>query len=210
MAVFQHAFEICRHRFLALACHLLSRSADPEARRWAAYTQQRGEERRDADHSMDRRYVNVTGGPRESPGLGIVAAELTRAGFGSLISIVPGPLMRATHGKGLGHSHMPLSPQSTYDVIHTMFDEAFQLANPAGDRDPELDLQGLASPLWGHHSLRRFADTCARQTREQTGATEQDIDLTFGWMEAFHSAKMQVHYESRFTRDRRCCVTRLV
>ena len=44
----------------------------------------------------------------------------------------------------------------------------------------------------------------------QTGASEQDIDLTFGWMENFYSAKMQVHYESRFTRERRSCVTRLV
>ena len=44
----------------------------------------------------------------------------------------------------------------------------------------------------------------------QTGASEQDIALTFGWMEAFYSAKMQVHYESRFTRERRSCVTRLV
>ena len=118
--------------------------------------------------------------------------------------------MRATHGKALGHAHMPLSPQSTYDVIHAMFDEAYRLANPVGDADTELDLQGLPAPLWGHHPLRRFADTCARQTRDRSGATEQDIDLTFGWMESFHSAKMQVHYESRFTRDRRCCVTRFV
>ena len=67
-----------------------------------------------------------------------------------------------------------------------MFDAAFEAANPPGDADPELDLQGLPSPLWGHHSLRRFADTCARQTMVQTGATEQDIDLVFGWMEAFY------------------------
>mmetsp|Transcript_66296 Transcript_66296/g.198036 ORF Transcript_66296/g.198036 Transcript_66296/m.198036 type:complete len:2091 (+) Transcript_66296:2828-9100(+) len=196
---------------LALACRLLSRSADPEARRWADFTLLRGEERRSGEHSMDKRYVNVVGGTwNHMTEHGTVAAELTRAGFGDLLSIVPGPLTRSTHGKTLGHSHMPLAPQSTYDTLHGMMDEAFRLSNPEGDRDPELDLQGLPSPLWGHHSFRRFADTCARQTMKESGATEQDIDLTFGWMEAFYSAKMQIHYESRFTRERRCCVTRLV
>ena len=118
--------------------------------------------------------------------------------------------MRSTHGQKLGHSHMPLQPQSTYDTLHSMMDAAYTIANPEGDRDPELDLQGLAEPQWGHHSFRRFADTCARQTMSVSGASEQDIDLTFGWMEAFYSAKMQVHYESRFKRERRCCVTRLI
>ena len=44
----------------------------------------------------------------------------------------------------------------------------------------------------------------------QSDATEQDIDLTFGWMESFYSAKMQIHYQSRFTREQRSRVTRLV
>jgi hypothetical protein len=44
----------------------------------------------------------------------------------------------------------------------------------------------------------------------QTGATEEDIDLTFGWQEAMYSKKMQIHYESRFTRDRRVNVTRMM
>ena len=42
-----------------------------------------------------------------------------------------------------------------------------------------------------------------------TGASEQDIDLYFGWMERFYQQKMQVHYESRFTRTRRTAVTSL-
>ena len=42
---------------------------------------------------------------------------------------------------------------------------------------------------------------------EQTGATELDIDLTFGWREAMHSRLMQVHYESIFIRARRARVT---
>ena len=40
-----------------------------------------------------------------------------------------------------------------------------------------------------------------------TGASEKDIDLLFGWLEAYYSAKMQDHYESVFTRERRCRVT---
>ena len=52
-----------------------------------------------------------------------------------------------------------------------------------------------------------LSDTIARQTMALTGATEQDIDLYFGWMERFYQAKMQIHYESRFTRTRRTAVT---
>ena len=85
-------------------------------------------------------------------------------------------------------------------------DKAFAEAN-RDSPDPELDLAGLASPLWGHHSFRRFTDTVARQTMELTGATEQDIDLVFGWIEAFYSAKMQVHYQATFVRERRAAVT---
>ena len=75
--------------------------------------------------------------------------------------------------------------------------------------DDELDLQGFDKPLWGNHSLRRFADTVARQTMALTGASEQDIDLYFGWLERFYQQKMQIHYESRFTRTRRSAVTSL-
>ena len=54
---------------------------------------------------------------------------------------------------------------STYEVFHSLFDAAFEELM-AGGGDPELDLQGLAAPQWGHHSLRRLADTVARQTRD--------------------------------------------
>ena len=42
------------------------------------------------------------------------------------------------------------------------------------------------------------------------GATEQDIDIIFGWMENFYSAKMQMHYESKFDREQRKVVTMMV
>ena len=105
---------------------------------------------------------------------------------------------------------MPLQPSSTYRLLHQLLDFAYDKAmgNPA-DPDPELDLAGLDAPQWGHHSFRRFADTVARQTMHLTGASEQDIDVVFGWMEAFYSQKMQLHYSSNFTRERRKCVTSL-
>ena len=139
----------------------------------------------------------------------MVVAELEKAGFGDYIHIVPGPLIRATSHNGTRLSHMPLAPQSTYDALHALLDEAHRLANLESP-DPELDLQGLAKPRWGHHSFRRMADTVARQTMSITGASEQDIDLIFGWSERMYSQKMQVHYESRFDRERRKIVTRLV
>ena len=128
--------------------------------------------------------------------------------FGDYLDIVPGPLVRSTHGAKLGFAHMPLDPGGTYQRLHQLMEEAWVESRKEGP-DPELDLQGYEEPLWGHHSFRRFADTVARQTMAQTGASVQDIDLYFGWMERFYNAQMQVHYASRFTRERRSCVTSL-
>ena len=156
---------------------------------------------------MDKRYVNLTGGARLSSDISRLCLELETAGFGDLVSVIPGPLMRSTHFRTpVRFTHMPLTSQSTYEVVHALFDQAYERLLVEGG-DPELDLQGLAAPLWGHHSLRRLADTVARQTRAITGASEQDIDMIFGWLEAMYSHKMQLHYESRFDRTRRSMVT---
>jgi len=104
-------------------------------------------------------------------------------------------------------SHMPLDPSSTYETLHKIMDKCHELSNPPGDADPWLDLQGLEIPLWGHHSWSRMADTVARATMAKSGATEQDIDLVFGWLEEMYSHRMQFHYETRFNRDRRYRVT---
>ena len=190
---------------LDLVGRLMRRSRSTEARRWADYVVFRGKQRLDAD-SMDKRYINLVGGPRDSADIATVMAELSLAGFDDWLSVVPGPLLRATHGAAKGLTHMPIVPGSTYSILHDCFDAAFTEANRSSP-DPELDLQGFDSPLWGHHSLRRFADTVARETMQITGATEQDIDIVFGWLEAFYSAKMQLHYQSRFTREKRSAVT---
>ena len=55
-----------------------------------------------------------------------------------------------------------------------------------------------------------MADTIARATRDRTGATEQAIDLLFGWLEAFYSRKMQLHYETKLVREERAVITRFV
>ena len=105
---------------------------------------------------------------------------------------------------------MPLDPSTTYGTLHKLLDEAYALANPTGDPDPWLDLQGLDEPLWGHHSFRRCADSVARATMSQTGATEDDIDLTFGWQEKMYNQRMQYHYATRFNREKRYRVTMLL
>ena len=104
---------------------------------------------------------------------------------------------------------MPLQPSTTYALLHECLPKAYELAN-ATSPDPELDLQGLAEPLWGHHSLRRGADTVARHTMHLTGATERDIDLLFGWSEYLYKKVMQLHYESNMDRDRRSRVTSMM
>ena len=158
--------------------------------------------------SADKRYVNVVGGPVGGPDIATVCEELTLAGFGEWIEIVPGPLMRATYGK-LVYAHMPLDARSTYHYLGAsqVMEQAWQ-KSLRGPPDPEPDLQGFEEPLWGHHSFRRFADTVARETMGISGATTQDIDILFGWQERMYNSTMQIHYESVFTRDRRTRVTR--
>ena len=62
--------------------------------------------------------------------------------------------------------------------------------------DPDLDLAPGRAPKWTTHSLRRLADTVARRYREQTGVTEDQIDIYFGWQERILLKAMQYHYAS--------------
>ena len=74
-------------------------------------------------------------------------------------------------------------------------------ADPA-DPDPDLDLRRGEDPHWSTHSLRRLADTVARRFRGETGSSEADIDLYFGWHEKILLKAMQVHYASMSIRER--------
>ena len=193
---------------LELIQRILARSSCREARKWSDYSFRRAKERLQGD-SLEKKYINLAGGHFRCPELGQLLAELDKAGLSDRVELVPGPLMRATHGKDMGMAHMPLQPSSTYKMLHDCFDRAFEMAN-AETADPELDLRGLSAPLWGHHSARRGADTIARDSMEITGATERDIDIIFGWNEHMYRAVMQLHYESNTQRDRRAKVTSMM
>jgi hypothetical protein len=184
---------------------MLRRSKVASVRKAAAANMARAEKRYEATISKDKRYINVHGGQSNDSSIADLVYELTGAGLGSFVSIAEGPLMRSTDGAAI--SHMAIDPSSTYSSLHKIMDEAYELSNPEGDPDPWLDLQGLESPLWGHHSWRRLADTLARATMAKSGSSEQDIDLTFGWRENMYSQVMQYHYETRFNRERRYRVT---
>ena len=58
--------------------------------------------------------------------------------------------------------------------------------------------------------MRRLGDTTARRYRSFTGASEAAIDIYFGWQERVLKKAMQVHYESKFDREKRKNVTRLI
>ena len=88
----------------------------------------RAKQRLQAD-SFDKKYVNLVGGPLGCDDLAQVSREMHMAGLGDAFSIVPGPFMRATHGKALGLTHMPLQPSSTYDMLHECLPRAYELAN---------------------------------------------------------------------------------
>ena len=211
---------------LELLCSLLERSQSAEVRRHASTSRTKAWERFQGSSSVEKRYVNVVGGrggrtitladgttvhQGMSPDIATAVRELERAGFTEKgrVAVLPGPLIRASSHGGKVQSHMPWVPNSSYGQIDDLLDEAHRLAN-LETPDPELDLQGLPKPLWAHHSNRRLSDTVARQTMAETGASEQDIDLVFGWQEAMHSARMQLHYESKFDREKRKAVTRKV
>ena len=96
---------------------------------------------------------------------------------------------------------MPSPPESLFKKMGEMLEEACQVSNK-DTPDPELDLQGLKKPKWGSHSLRRGADKIARAHMSETGASEADIDLLFGWREKFYSEQMQIHYAGLARSDR--------
>lgn len=152
---------------LALLVRTLKNSKVAQARKFADYIALRGGERLRGD-SLNKKYVNVMGmDSATSVDSDQLILELAKAGFAEKgrVVIEAGPLIRATHGP-LGHTHLPLSVSSTYAPLHRYFDEAIRRANPPGDPDRELDLQGRDFPKFGHHSDRRCADSVARQTRQ--------------------------------------------
>ena len=191
---------------------LWARSRCAETRKHSNTSRQKGLARAIMTGSQDKKYVNVVGGPEDCGAIGTTVLEMKRAGFteAGRISVVPGPLLVATTDVGRALTHMPLDPGSTYPLITDSLGRAYELANPEGSPDPQLDLGSRSMPRWAHHSNRRGSNSVARKTQALTGATEMEIDLTYGWQERYYNKKMQVHYEARFDRVRRAAVSSLL
>jgi hypothetical protein len=165
-----------------------------------------------ADIAEERRYVNVAGGARRSEGVVAAEAWLRARGFGARVHVVAGPLLRATEPGSGKLTHMPLTPGSSYVHHVGALRAAYEISARMEAPDLELDLQGEDAPHFANHSLRRHADRVARETRAQTGASEMDIDVVFGWNEAERRKNMQLHYQGldRVQRVRRACVTMML
>ena len=152
--------------------------------------------------SMQKRYVNVASGGSDEPELDAIVAELKRHGFEA--SKAPGPLLLSTTGGQWPKlTPMPMSTGSAFEPTKELLVAAAELAGAdKSDPDPDLDTAYGRAPKWTSHSLRRGADTAARQYKEETGATEAQIDIFFGWHEKILLKAMQVHYEGLSTRAR--------
>ena len=140
----------------------------------------------------DSRYVNVAGGERWGQEVASAWTWVVENDLSTHASIVPGPLMRATHGYSL--SHMPLAVDSTYTHLSVAMKMAGDISAAMVEPDPELDLQGQESPIFTNHSLRRKSDGVARESMEATGATKQMIDSFYGWLLKEMQKDMQLHY----------------
>lgn len=149
--------------------------------------------------SMQKRYINVAAGSSDEPELDDIVSRLRERGFEA--TKTPGPLLLSTTG-GLYPKlrPMPLSTGSAFEPTKDLLQRSHVLANADPlDPDPDLDVQYGRTPKWTTHSLRRGADTAARRYREETGVTEAQIDIFFGWHEKILLKAMQVHYEGMNT-----------
>ena len=194
-------------RFARLVTHTLCEGVALHAQATLNYAKRR---RGAKNLPSELRYVNIAGGRRDSQEVAGAWAWCTSAGYAGMISIVPGPLIRAT----LGHSltHMPLATGSTYAHLVSAIKTAYEESAAMADLDPELDLQGLSVPKFSNHSLRRHADRVARESMHVTGADKQLVDCFFGWLLKEMLKDMQLHYagEDRPGRRKMACVTMML
>ena len=156
----------------------------------------------------ERRYINVAGGTAGGRGVTGAVAALRDAGLARFVDVVPGPLFRATHGRLL--SHMPLAVDSSYTHLMGALRKAWDISSAMEEPDLELDLDGLDQPKWGHHTLRRTATKVARDTMDETGVDEQDLDDMLGWEQAQREKRSQLRYAGRRDRSRRARITMMI
>jgi len=75
----------------------------------------------------DSRFVNVAGGRRESAKVTSARTYFEQEGFGAYVDVVPGPLLRSTHGSVL--THMPLAVDSSYTHAMGALREAWEISS---------------------------------------------------------------------------------
>ena len=158
------------------------------------------------------KYVLLNEGPRASPKHAKLMEALARVGFGAVgedINLVPAPLLRSTTAAGARLTPMPMQPDSASKAVKEVFEEAFKMANPPGDPDPELDLQGHEAARWNNHSWRRMGDKVARDSKHIHQMSAVEVDLYAGWNLKEHDLDMQLHYagQQRAHRVKRAAIT---
>ena len=106
--------------------------------------------------------------------------------------------------------HMPLTPDSSYTHVIGALKRAYRISSRLEEPDLEFDLEGLTSPKWAHHTFRRTADRMARDSAAETGATKDDIDDLFGWLQAERSKDQQKAYAGIAERSVRAQCTMMI
>ena len=181
---------------LARVAAAAATSSSAEVRAQAAVIAATAKRRGEAKNlGADDRYVNVAGGARDGIEVSSAWAWIEEMGLASAAAIVPGPLIRRTHGFLI--THEPLAVASSYTHVADAIAEAHAELRAEGVVDLEFDLQGQVEPKWGHHSMRRHADSNAQQALREgklPNVTKQIVDYFFGWCLKEMATDMQLHY----------------
>ena len=105
---------------------------------------------------------------------------------------------------------MPLAPDSSYTHVIGALKRAYTISSRLDEPDLELDLEGLSSPKWAHHTFRCTSDRKARDTMAETGASKDDIDDQFGWLQAARAKDQQKAYAGIAERSVRARCTMMI
>lgn len=183
---------------------VLEKEKSPEVQQQLATTKSEARRRHIAtgSESQQKKYINVAAGDSTNRRLSDLAGRLTALGY--VAQLVDGPLLMSTTG-GLRQMPkiMPYSTSSASAPTKELLTNAWLAGFVDGlSQDDDLDLPPGQKPKWSTHSLRRLADTVARRYRCETGVTEDQIDIYFGWNEKILLKAMQVHYASLSIKER--------
>ena len=183
---------------------VLEKEKSPEVQQQLATTKSEARRRHIAtgSESQQKKYINVAAGDSTNRRLSDLTGRLTALGY--VAQLVDGPLLLSTTG-GLRQMPkiMPYSTSSASAPTKELLTNAWLAGFVDGlSQDDDLDLPPGQKPKWSTHSLRRLADTVARRYRGETGVTEDQIDIYFGWNEKILLKAMQVHYASLSIKER--------